>query len=60
MTLENVLNITNTISSLYVAMREQIKGLAVEYRNVLQASVEIPKLTPDQVAEEMSVIPNDL
>lgn len=60
MDLESVLNIAESRSSLPVAMRAQIQGLAGEDRNVLHAPMEIPTLTQEQIVEAMALIPNDL
>lgn len=60
MSLENVLNILETKSSLSDAIRDQIQGLAGEGCIVLQTTIDVPKLRPEQVVEAMTVIPNYL
>lgn len=60
MSLENVLNITETQYSLSAAIRNQIQGLSWNDLNVLQTTIEVTNLTPNQVVEVMAVTTNEL
>lgn len=60
MSLGNVLNIAETQSSLSAAIRTQIQGLSGNDQNVLQTTMDVPTLMPEQFVEAMAVIPNDL
>lgn len=60
MSLENFPNMLDSKSSFSSPIRDEIQGLAGQDRSVLQTTMDVPTLKPEQVIEAMAAIPNFL